>query len=231
MRCCSPPDSCRGQRSFLPVKPARFRSGFRLYWRWKSRRRVGRRNGTQTVFSTADVPRAEVFAYWTDVVRANLTPRHRFEPTNRPHQLSRRAQARDSRRPRLRVLAGIARLLFRRRQRRAQSGAPVKPRANRDRRTAVREQPGQPLLIDHREASAACSPEPIDRTFVRIPREALERRIRARDLRIGLSSLSPAAPALVRERMLDLTHFTLAFKTALGLRLVSTAAPLFPAGH
>jgi hypothetical protein len=74
---------------------------------------------------------------------------------------------------------------------------------------------------------------------VRIPREALERRIRLANVvnrplpvrgdlallaafvreivRIGPSSLSLAAAALVRERMLDLTHFTLAFKNRFGL--------------
>jgi AraC family transcriptional regulator, positive regulator of tynA and feaB len=180
----------------------------------------------QTIFSTADVPRAEAFAYWADVVRANLTPMHRFELLDRTNF---RAELRRG------IVADLTFVSWQASPAYSSGGGSDELSLVLPSSRALIEIGGRQFesnrdslcLIDHREASAACSPEPIDRTFVRIPREALERRIRLANVvnrplpvrgdlallaaflreivRIGPSSLSLAAAALVREQMLDLT--------------------------
>ena len=184
----------------------------------------------RTIFSTADVPRAEAFDYWMEVACANIA-NHEVEPLDRrafsawmqAESLADLPIARWSSAPH-NARAGSndtddLLLLFHTRTEQVQfAGHSIEMNSN------------GLVLFDTREAYVARAPEPIKAIGLRIPRDVLARRIRiargivnrpvsrsasadaalleafVRDLvRVGPSNLSRAAGTLVREQLLDLT--------------------------
>ena len=184
----------------------------------------------QTIFSTADVPQAEAFGCWLDVVHANLHQRHDVEALGDWRDWYGELKAG--------TLGDLTPAAW--------QAAPGLTRCygggNGDlllhlpaSRSAIECDNGwfeynrnTFCLIDNGVPIVTRSLEPINRLAVRIPRDTLGRRIRVtkdivnrplplqgdavllnaivRDLvRIGPSTLSPAAVAIMREQMLDLT--------------------------
>ena len=195
----------------------------------------------QTIFSTADVPQAEAFDYWVDVVRANVT-RHEGVPLDRSRFFASLQAAR---------LGDLSIMRRRRAPENGRSGGdddshmllllpPLGHHYLEFANGTVIDNHSGPVLLDPSAACATRETEALDSTVVRIPRGVLARRIRiTRDVvnrpvplatpgapdsvadaalldafvreivRIGPSKLSPAAAAIVREQMIDLTAIVL----------------------
>jgi len=200
----------------------------------------------QTIFSTADVPRTDAFDYWMEVACANIA-KHEVKPFDRrefsawmqagllaglpiacwgsaPHNA--RAGSNDT---------DDLLLLFHTRTEQVRfAGHSIEMNSN------------GLVLFDTREAYVARAAEPIEAIGVHIPREVLAQRIRiTRDVvnhplplegdaalltafvreivRIGPSTLSPAAAAIAREQMMDLTAIVLGDRTGSLPRLGAAA--------
>jgi AraC family transcriptional regulator, positive regulator of tynA and feaB len=184
----------------------------------------------RTIFSTADVPRADAFAYWHDIACARIIA-HESELVD-PDNFYAELKAAS--------LADLSLLVW--------TVAPVSGRFARsddlflqmpkspghyefpDRSFAI--DSGVLCLLDAREPIAFRAMEPMIRSALRIPREALERRIRINKevanrpiavhgdaallaalmhgiIQAGPSTISPAAQVIVRDHVLDLLALAL----------------------
>ena len=198
-----------------------------------------------SIFSTADVPQAEAFDYWMDVACANVI-RHDSRPVDRNTFSAKLAVG---------ALADLS--LF------GWTLAPVLTHSGGGSDDLLLLQPSSRIdvefadrtmeinrsnlyLIDHTQPFACRTRELVEQTALRIPRDALARRIRiTRDVvnspvplqgdaallsafvrglvRIGPSTLSPTAAAVVREQMIDLTAVVLGDCTSTMPRLGAAA--------
>jgi len=180
----------------------------------------------RTIFSTAVVPQAEAFDYWMDVACANVI-RHSAQPLDRQNFFARLAVGTLAD---LDVFAWLLAPVLTHSGGGGDDLLLLRPSSRIDVELADRTMEinrGNLYLIDHTQSFACRPSELVKQTALRIPRELLARRIRiTRDVvnrpvplqrdaalltafmreivRIGPSTLSPAAAAIVREQMLDL---------------------------
>jgi len=194
----------------------------------------------RTVFSTANVPRGEAFDYWMDVVCANFG-RRKIEVLDRPNfsaeinigTLDDLVLANWRTVPRITRCDGVDDL---------QLALPSRRFLFEIADRSFELNQSNLCLFDTREPYAATALEgPVERVMVRIPRDAIARRISIADVvnrpilaqgvaglltafvrelvRVGPSSLSPTDAALVREQLLDLIAVTTGNLTGVTPRL------------